>query len=93
MRIVRQMQALFAMDGIELQFEPEALTAIAEDANRRPTGARALRSIIEKILKPYFFESPSDPTIKTILITQAVVEGKAEAVIAREHTERAEAKA
>lgn len=86
--IIKQFQALFAIDGVDLQFDEDALRAIGREANERPTGARALRSVVEKVLKPYALNCPSDPTIKTVLITEAVVEGEAEATIVRE-TEKA----
>ncbi len=81
--LVKQVQALFKMDGIDLQFDPEALIAIGRDAKKRPTGARGLRSIMEKILRPYSYDTPSDSTIKAIRITADVVDGKAEALIVR----------
>lgn len=82
--LVKQAQALFAMDGIDLQFQPEALAAIARDALRRPTGARALRSILESILKPYAYRLPSDPTVRQLVITKEAVEQKAEAEVIRD---------
>jgi ATP-dependent Clp protease ATP-binding subunit ClpX len=82
--IVRQFQALFSIDGIDLQFDDEALRAIAREAKRRPTGARALRSIVEAVLRPYSFDAPSDPTLKAIRVTEAAVTGKGQAVLVRE---------
>lgn len=82
--IIKQFQALFRMDGIDLQFDPDALLAIAREAKRRPTGARALRSIVEMVLRPYSFDAPSDPTLKVIRITEDTVTGKGEAVLVRE---------
>jgi ATP-dependent Clp protease ATP-binding subunit ClpX len=79
--IVKQFKALFSMDGIDLQFDDDALLAIGREAKKRPTGARALRSIIESVLRPYSFDSPSDPTIKAIRITGDVVLGKGRALI------------
>lgn len=81
--LTRQFQALFKIDGIDLQFDEGALKAIGREAKSRPTGARALRSILERILKPYAFELPSDPTAKGLRITLEVVEKKAEAIITR----------
>lgn len=81
--ISKQFRALFSMDNIDLQFDDAAYRAIAKEAKKRPTGARALRSILEKVLKPYAFEGPSDPTITMIRITADVVEGKGEPIIAR----------
>ena len=73
--LVKQYQALFAMDGAELSFDSEALIAIGRLAKKKPTGARALRSILENLLQPYFFSVPSDPTIKAIHITELAVHG------------------
>lgn len=82
--IVKQFRALFAMDGIDLQFDADALKAIGREAKKRPTGARALRSIMEAVLKPYIFEHAGDSTVKVIRVSQEVIEKKAEATIVRE---------
>lgn len=82
--IIRQFQALFSMDGIDLQFDEDALRAIAREAKKRPTGARALRGIVESVLRPYSFDAPSDETLKAIRITEDAVTGKGQAVLVRE---------
>ena len=77
--IVKQYKALFKMDNIDLEFEKEALECIAELTIERKTGARGLRSIIESVLQPLMFESPSDSSITKITVTKETVEnGKAE---------------
>lgn len=77
--IVKQYKALFKMDNIDLEFEKEALERIAELTIERKTGARGLRSIIESVLQPLMFESPSDSSITKITVTKDTVEnGKAE---------------
>lgn len=77
--IVKQYKALFKMDNINLEFEKEALERIAELTIERKTGARGLRSIIESVLQPLMFESPSDSSITKITVTKDTVEnGKAE---------------
>ena len=73
--IVRQYEALFALDGVELIFEEEALERIAELTIERKTGARGLRSIIESVLKKPMFETPSDPDVKKVVITKATIDG------------------
>lgn len=79
--IVKQYKALFKMDNIDLEFEKEALERIAELTIERKTGARGLRSIIESVLQPLMFESPSDSTITKITVTKDTVEnGKAEII-------------
>ena len=77
--IVKQYQALFKMDNIDLEFTKDALNKIADLTIERKTGARGLRSIIEGILQPFMFEAPSDPTVTGITVTAETVEnGKAE---------------
>jgi ATP-dependent Clp protease ATP-binding subunit ClpX len=79
--IIKQFRALFGIDGVDLQFDETALRAIGREAKKRPTGCRALRSILEKVLQPYAFDAPSDPTLGSIRITEDVVLGHGEAVI------------
>lgn len=74
--VIKQYEALFKMDGIELSFTPEALEKIAELTIERKTGARGLRSIIEEILQDYMFEAPSDSTLKEITVNEAVISEK-----------------
>ncbi len=77
--IVKQYKALFKLDGVDLEFEDTALEKIAELTIERKTGARGLRSIIEGVLQPLMFETPSDSGIKKITITAKTVEnGQAE---------------
>lgn len=75
--IVRQYEALFKLDGIELEFTPEALERIAEQTIERKTGARGLRSIIEGVLRTPMFETPSDDTVAKVIITAEAVDGGA----------------
>jgi ATP-dependent Clp protease ATP-binding subunit ClpX len=82
--IIKQFKALFQMDGMDLQFDDAALRAIGRDAQKRPTGARALRSILEKVLRPYSFDYPSEEEVTAVRITEDVILGKGEAVIVRE---------
>ena len=73
--IIKQYEALFKMDGIELIFTDGALSKIADMTVERKTGARGLRSIIEGVLQKFMFEAPSDSTIKKITITEQTVSG------------------
>ncbi len=66
--IIKQYKKLFRMDGIQLTFRKDALEAIADRALELRTGARGLRSIVEKALRDYMFESPSDIEKKSITI-------------------------
>ena len=79
--IIKQYEALFKMDGVDLMFDKKAMEKIAELTIERKTGARGLRSIIEGVLQPLMFETPSDNTIKKIIITeQTVMGGEAEVI-------------
>jgi ATP-dependent Clp protease ATP-binding subunit ClpX len=70
---VKQYQKFFALDDVQLEFEPPALTAIARKALQRGTGARGLKSIIEDILLNSMFEVPSRPEVKRCVITEKSV--------------------
>ena len=83
--LVRQYQALFELDGIELKFDEEALGAIADRSMERKTGARGLRAIMESVLMDIMYTAPSDESISSCTITKAVVEGKEAPVL--EHRE------
>lgn len=74
--LVKQYTKLFEMDGVELEFTREALLRIAEEAIKRNTGARGLRSIIEDIMKEIMFSVPSDETIEKVLVTDETVSSK-----------------
>ncbi len=68
--IIKQYQKLLALDEVDLQFEDGALTAIAEKAMEKDTGARALRAIIEEIMLDIMFEIPKDDNIGRVIITE-----------------------
>jgi len=70
---VKQYQKFFALDDVQLVFEPAAFTAIAKKALQRGTGARGLKSIIEDILLNSMFEVPSRPEVKRCVITEKSV--------------------
>lgn len=76
--LVKQYTKLFEIDGVELEFEDEALNAIVEKTIERKTGARGLRSIIEEIMRDIMFEIPSNPNIEKCIITKETVLNKAE---------------
>lgn len=81
--IIQQYKKLFELDGVELEFEEDALREIAHKAQEQKTGARGLRGIIEEILTPLMFETPSDASITKILITKSVISDNSEPVITR----------
>ena len=80
--LVKQYRKLFELDGVELEFEEKALRRMAQKAMERKTGARGLRSIMEKTLMDVMFETPSDNTIRSCIITEDAVDGKGEPVVA-----------
>lgn len=82
--LIKQYKYLFEADDIELEFEDAAKRAIAKKAILNNTGARGLRSIVEKTLRDIMFTAPSDPTIKKVTITADCVEGTGEPLIERD---------
>lgn len=81
--LIKQYQKLFGFDHVNLVFEEDAVDAIAEQAFERKTGARGLRSIMEKVMMNVMFEIPSDRTIEKCVITKGAVEGESEPLIYR----------
>ena len=79
--LVKQYKKLLELDGVELEFEPEALNAIVDKAIERNTGARGLRSIIEDIMRDIMFDVPSNMRIEKCIITRDTVEKKAPPVL------------
>jgi ATP-dependent Clp protease ATP-binding subunit ClpX len=73
---VKQYQKLLEMDNVNLEFETDALKAIASEAIKRNTGARGLRAIIESIMLDVMFDVPSRTDVNHCLITQEVVQNK-----------------
>lgn len=81
--LVKQYQQLLKMDGVELEFDDEAISAIAGKAFERNTGARGLRSIVEDIMLDVMYEIPSDDTIEKVVITQDCVMNSASPDVTR----------
>lgn len=77
--ILKQYQQLLHLDGVELKFDQEAITAVAEEAIKRKTGARALRAIVEEIMLDIMYEVPSRNDIKAVHITKELVEKRSTA--------------
>ncbi len=90
--LVKQYQALMEMDGVQLQFEEEALSEVAKIAMDRKTGARGLRSVIEKTMMDVMFESPSDQTIEKCVITKGAVTGEEKPEITRGESKKSRRK-
>lgn len=81
--IIKQFIAMFELEGVKLQFTEEALKAIAQRAIEAGTGARALRLILENLMRELMFEVPSDETISEILIEKETVTEKKPPIIKR----------
>jgi len=82
--LVRQYQRMFELDGVELEFEQDALEAIADLAVLRQTGARGLRAIMEEVLGPIMFDVPSDERVGRVIVTRdAVVANAAPTIVPR----------
>ena len=81
--VIKQYQELFRMDGAELVFHDAALRAIADETVKRKTGARGLRSIIEKLLGDLMFTVPSEYMIEKVQITKNCVLGKESPILSK----------
>ena len=73
--LVKQYQALFAMEGVELEIRPAALSAIAKKAIKRKTGARGLRSILENILLDTMYDLPGQSNVTKVVIDESAITG------------------
>ncbi|MEP6880422.1 MAG: ATP-dependent Clp protease ATP-binding subunit ClpX [Dokdonella sp.] len=76
--ITKQFKRLFEMEGVELEFRPDALAAVAKKALARKTGARGLRTILEQVLLDTMFDLPSLEHVSKVVIDEAVINGHAE---------------
>ncbi len=81
--LIKQYQKLFDMDGVELKFDDDAIECIADKAFERKTGARGLRSIMEKAMMDVMYEIPSDDTITECRVTKDSIEGDGEPIVIR----------
>jgi len=79
--IIKQYQALFELDGIDLEFSDDALATIAELAQTKGVGARGLRGIIEKIMLPLQYELPAREDIEKCIITKEFIENKEDVIL------------
>ncbi|MDO4618305.1 MAG: ATP-dependent Clp protease ATP-binding subunit ClpX [Clostridia bacterium] len=87
--LCKQYMTLMDLDGVELQFEMDALKAIANKAQKLNTGARGLRSIIEDAITDVMFTVPSDKTIKKCIVTKDCIEKGSEPLLVREDSKYA----
>ena len=74
--IIKQYQCLLKMDGVDLEFEPEAIDLIAQEAMKRKTGARALRSIVEEIMLDVMFDVPEKENMDKYVVTADIVKNR-----------------
>ncbi|MCK5888719.1 MAG: ATP-dependent Clp protease ATP-binding subunit ClpX [Methylococcales bacterium] len=79
--LIKQYQHLFEMEGVELEFRPDSLTAIAKKSMERKTGARGLRTIVENVLLDTMYEVPSTEGIVKVVIDESVVLGKSDPIL------------
>ena len=86
--LVKQYKKLMELDGVELEFEPEALREIAQTAMRKNTGARGLRAIMESVMEDVMFDIPDEANVRKCIITRAAVLGEEEPVIVRRNESR-----
>jgi ATP-dependent Clp protease ATP-binding subunit ClpX len=87
--MIKQYSKLFAMEGVSLTFTKDALHALAQDAQKKGTGARALRALLEKLMLDMMYEIPSRDDIAEVTINRAVVEGKREPLIRKKQSKDA----
>jgi ATP-dependent Clp protease ATP-binding subunit ClpX len=89
--LVRQYQRMFELDGVELDFDQDALESIADLAVLRKTGARGLRAIMEEVLGPIMFEVPSAADVARVVVTKAaVLENAAPTIVQRKSVRQTE---
>ena len=81
--VLKQYQALLKMDGVDLEFEPEAVDLIAKEAIKRKTGARALRSIVEEIMLDVMYDVPTKENIDKFVVTAEMVKNRKNAEIVK----------
>ena len=81
--LVKQYKKLFKLDGIDLEFDDDALSAIAEKSLRLKTGARGLRSVLENLMLNCMYEAPSRGDVLRVRVTRQSVEGKGDPLVTR----------
>jgi ATP-dependent Clp protease ATP-binding subunit ClpX len=74
--LVRQYRKLLSMDGVDVTFKDDALSALAEIALKRKTGARGLRAEMERLMTDIMYEAPGDPKMKKVTVTAETVRAK-----------------
>jgi ATP-dependent Clp protease ATP-binding subunit ClpX len=87
--LVKQYTKLLSMEGVGLSVTKDALRALAEQAVKRGTGARALRSLSERIMLDVMYEAPSREDIEEVTVNRSVIEGKKTPLIRRKQDKNA----
>ena len=87
--LIKQFGALFQMEGVELEFRDDALTAIAQRAMERKTGARGLRSIVEGVLLDTMYELPSMQDVAKVVVDETVIRGESQPILVYQGPEKA----
>ena len=82
--LVKQYKKLLEYDEVELEFQPEALAAVAEKAIERGIGARGLRAVLEEVMTQVMYDVPSDSAIAKVIITPACVTDRAQPELIRD---------
>jgi ATP-dependent Clp protease ATP-binding subunit ClpX len=88
--IIKQYEKLLELDGVQLIVEEPALKAIAKEAKKRKTGARALRSIVEEVLIPVMFSLPDTPEVNSVIITEDCISKKSKPIFKYSELKKAE---
>lgn len=86
--LVKQYQRLMEIEGVDLEFEPDALREIAQISMRKNTGARGLRAIMERVMEDIMFDIPDETNIRKCIVTRAAVLGDEQPVIVRGNESR-----
>jgi ATP-dependent Clp protease ATP-binding subunit ClpX len=87
--LTKQYKKLFEMEGVDLEFRDDALTAVAKRAMQRKTGARGLRTILESVLLDTMYDLPSAINAKKVVVDEAVVIGETKPYVIYESEEPA----
>ena len=87
--LTKQYAKLMAMEGVELEFTPDALRELAAQALKKGTGARALRGLIEKLMLDLMYEAPDGGDIIHVKITRPVVRGESQPIVRRKQDQKA----
>lgn len=86
--LTKQYAKLFEMEGVEVDFRPDALDAVAQKAMDRKTGARGLRSIMENVLLDTMYRIPSEEGVSKVVVDESVIRGESEPLLVYENQEK-----